>query len=175
MIKQNDYQLFWEWPADDVTCWDGKRASLTTTTPRPWLACKVAAPVESYWRYRPPDTQPRPEHCQDGRPDSKFWNAHNTQKKLSYVSLPEALIPPECQSSLVLKATEPEKHFNGEKISRWRTRLQNSPHPEFCRNHCHSFWAPFSRFMEKPQLAEKQVAFSPQKFRKILGQYLKIL
>lgn len=106
MIKQNDSQLFWEWPADDVTCWDGKRASLTTTTPRPWLAslsCKVAAPVESYWRYRPPDTQPRPEHCQDGRPDSKFWNAHNTQKKLSYVSLPEALIPPECQSSLCWK------------------------------------------------------------------------
>lgn len=103
MIKQNDFQLFWEWPEDDAMCWDGKRHHLPWPLQGPDLAslsCKVAAPAESYWRCRPPDTQPRPEHCQDSRPDSKFWNVHNTQKKLSYASLPEALIPPACQSSL---------------------------------------------------------------------------
>lgn len=160
----------------NVLGWE--KASLTMTTPRPWLGIVFLQSCCPSWKLLKMQatwhtTQAWTLSGQPARFEILECSQHSEKTLLC---LPARGTHSTSMSELSgLKPTEPEKHFNSEKISRWRTGLQNSPHPEFCRNHCHSFWAPFSRFVEKSQLAEKRVAFSPQKFRKILGQYLKIL
>ena len=74
-----------ELPEDDAACWDGKRVPRLSWPSQSWPGTVVLESCCPRWKLKnlqhtPPDTWTRPEHCQDSRPDWRFWNVHNIQK-----------------------------------------------------------------------------------------------
>lgn len=95
-------------------------------------------------------------------------------EKPYYASLPKVLISPACENSLGWNWLRQRNAVMVKRSPSEGLDCETHPHPECCRNHCHSFGVHFQDKW-KSLLAEKQVAFSPLQFRKSFGPYLIIL
>lgn len=173
-MQQNDSQISWEWPENDATCWDRRKVQCLSPPSRSpdlaLLSSKVAAPAVSSRTFSSIDHLTHKPGLNTIRTAGQTRDSGMFQifRKARLCLPAQVLHSTACESDLGWNWHEPEQGFHGERISREGPDCAIHPHPEFCRNQHHSFHALLSRYMEKLQLAEKQVAFSPLQFRKKL-------